>query len=276
MVAMFAGTFVILPASPAAAAPNFKLPFRCGEKWSGQTRTGHSPAYAVDFNRTDDLGDPVAASAPGTVTTVRDLGGTSYGKYVIVSHGGGYSTLYAHLRSFTVSVGDKLDYGTRIGYVGSTGGSTGPHLHYEQRYNGNDIKVRFNGNLAYYWGSKTYTSNNECGANLYSSRMVCGNAFSVIDSRKLVKDSKSFGRVYLLYNADTGKNCTATIKHRSLGSATRTVAYVEKQGGTRATDSGDYGWYAGPVKRYAPGTCIKWGGSVNGVAFNSAWSHCGG
>lgn len=49
-----------------------------------------------------------------------------------------------------------------IGYVGSSGGSTGPHLHYEQCLNGNDIQVRFNGTLALYWGTRTYTSDSGC------------------------------------------------------------------------------------------------------------------
>ncbi|MEW2383552.1 peptidoglycan DD-metalloendopeptidase family protein [Micromonospora sp. NPDC047707] len=154
---------VLLPAAPAAAAPTFKVPFPCGQSWSGQTRTNHSPAYAVDFNRTDDLGDPVVASAPGTVDRVTDLGGTSYGKYVRINHGNGYSTYYAHLNGFNVSVGQTVGYGKVIGWVGSTGGSTGPHLHYEQRLNGSDIQVRFNGTLALYWGTKTYTSDNGCG-----------------------------------------------------------------------------------------------------------------
>ncbi|MEU4643109.1 peptidoglycan DD-metalloendopeptidase family protein [Micromonospora sp. NPDC023814] len=154
----------LLPAAPAMAAPTFKVPFPCGQSWSGQTRTGHSPAYAIDFNRTDDLGDPVVASAPGTVDRVTDLGGTSYGKYVRIDHGGGYSTYYAHLNGFNVSVGQTVGYGKVIGWVGSTGGSTGPHLHYEQRLNGNDIQVRFNGALALYWGTKTYTSDNGCGS----------------------------------------------------------------------------------------------------------------
>ncbi|HEX5594971.1 MAG TPA: M23 family metallopeptidase, partial [Micromonosporaceae bacterium] len=265
----------IAPASPAAAAPTFKLPFRCGEVWSGQTRTNHSPANAIDFNRTGDDGMPVASSAPGTVSVVRDLGGTSYGKYVVVDHGGGYSTLYAHLKSWTVAVGDRLEYGTRIGYVGSTGGSTGPHLHYEQRLNGSAIKIRFDGAEALYWGTKNYTSSNECGANLYSPQMVCGSGFNVINSRGLVSNGVSYGKVYVLYNSGNGNNCAVTLKHRNLGSATSTSVYLEPQGGTRATDSGSFSWYAGPVKKNAPGTCIKWGGSVSGVAFNSAWSHCG-
>ncbi|MEU9508298.1 peptidoglycan DD-metalloendopeptidase family protein [Micromonospora sp. NPDC048170] len=155
---------VLVPAAPAMAAPTFKVPFPCGQSWSGQTRSGHSPAYAVDFNRTNDLGDPVVASAPGTVDRVTDLGGTSYGKYVRINHGGGYSTYYAHLNGFNVSVGQTVGYGKVIGWVGSTGGSTGPHLHYEQRLNGADIQVRFNGALALYWGTKNYSSDNGCGS----------------------------------------------------------------------------------------------------------------
>jgi murein DD-endopeptidase MepM/ murein hydrolase activator NlpD len=154
----------LAPASPALAAPTFKVPFPCGQSWSGQTRSDHSPAYAVDFNRTDDLGDPVVASAPGTVDRVTDLGGTSYGKYVRINHGGGYSTYYAHLNGFNVSVGQTVGYGKVLGWVGSTGGSTGPHVHYEQRLNGSDIQVRFNGTLGLYWGTKTYTSDNGCSS----------------------------------------------------------------------------------------------------------------
>ncbi|RKN42042.1 M23 family metallopeptidase [Micromonospora endolithica] len=155
---------VLVPATPAAAAPTFKVPFPCGQTWSGQTRTNHSPAYSVDFNRTDDLGDPVVASAPGTVDRVTDLGGTSYGKYVRIDHGGGHTTYYAHLNGFNVSVGQRVGYGKVIGWVGSTGGSTGPHLHYEQRLNGNDVQVRFNGALALYWGTKSYKSDNGCSS----------------------------------------------------------------------------------------------------------------
>ncbi|MFD0783427.1 peptidoglycan DD-metalloendopeptidase family protein [Micromonospora azadirachtae] len=159
---LVAGTLV--PATPAMAAPTFKVPFPCGQVWSGQTRTNHSPANAVDFNRTNDSGDPVVASAPGTVDRVTDLGGTSYGKYVRISHAGGYHTYYAHLSGFNVSVGQAVGYGRVIGWVGSTGGSTGPHLHYEQRLDGGDVKVRFNGTLALYWGTKNYTSDNGCSS----------------------------------------------------------------------------------------------------------------
>ncbi|MEV4538655.1 peptidoglycan DD-metalloendopeptidase family protein [Asanoa sp. NPDC049518] len=154
--------FLLLPTAPALAAPTFKVPFPCGQAWSGQTRTNHSPANAIDFNRTNDDGDPVVASAAGTVDVVTNLGDTSYGRYVRINHGGGYTTYYAHLSAFNVSVGQSVGYGSVIGYVGTSGGSTGPHLHYEQRLNGSAVQVRFNGTLALYWGTKTYTSDNAC------------------------------------------------------------------------------------------------------------------
>ena len=155
---------VLLPASVASAAPTFKLPFGCGQVWSGQTRTGHSPANAIDFNRSGDEGDAVRASAGGTVSTVRNLGNESYGRYVVIDHGGGYTTYYAHLQDWTVSVGQSVARGTIIGHVGSTGGSSGPHLHYEQRSGGTAIRIRFNGTLALYWGTRNYTSDNGCSS----------------------------------------------------------------------------------------------------------------
>jgi hypothetical protein len=170
---------VLLPATSAAAAPTFKVPFPCGQTWSGQTRTDHSPPYAVDFNRTDDLGDPVVASAPGTVLTVRNLGDTSYGRYVVVDHGGGYTSYYAHLSSFSATVGEHVSYGEVIGYVGSSGNSTGPHLHYEQRSSGTVIKVRFNGTLAYYWGTRNYTSDNGCSSGYAATVNTAGSPLTV-------------------------------------------------------------------------------------------------
>lgn len=262
-------------AGPAImAAPNHKLPFPCGQVWSGQTRTNHSPANAVDFNRTNDDGDPVVASAPGTISVVRDLGSTSYGRYIVIDHGGGYSSLYAHLSSWNVAVGDRVEYGTKIGNVGTTGGSTGPHLHYEQRTNGSAVQAVFQGSTALYWGTKDYTSGNECGGNQYSPQDLCGAGYNKIDEAALVSGGVDYGKVYLLYNASNSYNCVVTLKHRSLGTNTATAAYLEPAGATRVTDSGSFGWYAGAVKAYAPG-CIKWGGSASGVAYNSPSEHCG-
>jgi hypothetical protein len=148
----------------ALAAPAFQMPFPCGQVWEGQTRTNHNPQNSVDLNRADDLGDPVVASAAGKVTTVRDLGSTSYGKYVVIDHGSGWTTLYAHLNSFSVSVGQSVSKGQKIGTVGSTGGSTGPHLHYEQRLNGSPQKIVWNGSQILYFGTKNYTSKNSCSS----------------------------------------------------------------------------------------------------------------
>jgi murein DD-endopeptidase MepM/ murein hydrolase activator NlpD len=146
-----------------AVAPRFQLPFPCGQVWAGQTRTAHSPSNAVDFNRSNDEGDRVVAAAAGTVSRVANEGNTSYGRWVEVSHGNGYTTRYAHLSSQSVSVGQHVNQGQKLGNVGSTGGSTGPHLHYEQRHNGSAVRAVFNASAAFYWGTRNYTSHNACG-----------------------------------------------------------------------------------------------------------------
>lgn len=74
-------------------------------------------------------GAPVRAAAPGTVTFAGSLGG--YGTTVTIDHGGRISTLYAHQTTTTVTVGEQVRAGEIVGRVGSTGLSTGPHLHFE-------------------------------------------------------------------------------------------------------------------------------------------------
>ncbi|WP_162244533.1 VCBS repeat domain-containing M23 family metallopeptidase [Marmoricola sp. Leaf446] len=119
-----------------ATGPDFEMPFPCGQTWTGSSRASHSPSsWTVDFNTPDDLGKPALAAAPGVVVLTRSLT-TSYGRYVIVDHGGGYTTLYAHLNAIAATVGQVVDQGDLIGYVGTTGGSTGPHLHFEERRDG--------------------------------------------------------------------------------------------------------------------------------------------
>ena len=131
--------------------------------WAGQTRPDHSPVNSVDFNRADDIGDTVVAAAAGKVTRVENEGNVSYGRWVEIDHGGGYRTRYAHLNTQSVSVGQSVAQGKKIGTVGSTGGSSGPHLHYEARLNNSAIKPVFNGSTALFFGTKNYTSKNSCG-----------------------------------------------------------------------------------------------------------------
>lgn len=141
---------------------NLRTPFDCGEVWNANTRANHSPQLAVDFQRSPALGQNTLASAAGTVTVVEDLGGASYGKYVVISHADGWETLYAHLDSYIVSVGDSVSLGQKIGEVGTTGNSTGPHLHYEQKLNGALQHVVLNGVEVAYYGNTTITSSTNC------------------------------------------------------------------------------------------------------------------
>ena len=102
----------------------------------------------IDIAGAGIMGTPVVAAADGTVVATNSScthnWGKSYscgcGNYVMISHAGGKMTVYGHLTSLTVSSGQSVSRGQVIGYVGSTGNSTGPHLHYECRLNG----VRYN------------------------------------------------------------------------------------------------------------------------------------
>ena len=82
-------------------------------------------------------GVPIHAADSGTVIYATWMGG--YGNVIIIDHGRGISTLYAHQSSLAVGVGAKVSRGQVIGYVGSTGFSTGAHLHFEVRLNGNPV-----------------------------------------------------------------------------------------------------------------------------------------
>lgn len=79
----------------------------------------------------------ILAAFPGKVKLVRNQGRRKgYGKYVIIDHGNGLTTLYAHLASWKVKVGDELQAGDTVGVGGNTGRSFGAHLHFEMKYNG--------------------------------------------------------------------------------------------------------------------------------------------
>ena len=95
--------------------------------------------YGMDF--TAPTGTPVYATGDGKVV---ETSGTSrsrvgFGLLVKIDHGYGYETLYAHLNSFNVKVGQEVKRGEIIGYVGNSGGSTAPHLHYEVHRNGSAV-----------------------------------------------------------------------------------------------------------------------------------------
>ncbi|MDR1213752.1 MAG: peptidoglycan DD-metalloendopeptidase family protein [Propionibacteriaceae bacterium] len=84
-------------------------------------------------------GTPVLAAAAGTVTSVTDLGDRSYGLFLAIEHDGTLTTLYAHLSEVGVSVGQAVAVGEVVGAVGSSGRSTGPHLHFEIRVDGSPV-----------------------------------------------------------------------------------------------------------------------------------------
>ncbi len=90
----------------------------------------------MDF--TAPIGTEIYATGNGTVVKV-EKDGRGYGNNVIVNHGYGYETLYGHMSKFNVRPGQKVNRGDLIGFVGNSGSSTGPHLHYEVRKNGNPI-----------------------------------------------------------------------------------------------------------------------------------------
>ncbi len=96
-----------------------------------------APAMHTGLDMRGDIGDPVRAAASGTVTVAGWQGG--YGKMVEINHGNGVSTRYGHLSSIEVEVGNKVKSWQIIGRIGSTGRSTGPHLHYETRVDGEPV-----------------------------------------------------------------------------------------------------------------------------------------
>jgi len=95
------------------------------------------PAMHTGLDLHGETGDAVRATADGTVTAAGWSGG--YGRMVDIDHGNGLSTRYGHLSSIDVRVGQSIRTGQIIGKVGSTGRSTGPHLHYETRLRGEAI-----------------------------------------------------------------------------------------------------------------------------------------
>ena len=95
------------------------------------------PAMHTGLDFRADIGEPARATAAGTVTMAGRNGG--YGNMVEVDHGNGFATRYAHLSAIDVEVGQTVRIGQIVGKTGSTGRSTGPHLHYETRVDGEAV-----------------------------------------------------------------------------------------------------------------------------------------
>jgi murein DD-endopeptidase MepM/ murein hydrolase activator NlpD len=83
-------------------------------------------------------GTPIYATADGTIMVAGNIG-NGYGNHVVIDHGYGYQTLYGHMVRVKASRGQRVKRGDLIGYVGSTGKSTGPHCHYEVHKNGQKL-----------------------------------------------------------------------------------------------------------------------------------------
>ncbi len=90
----------------------------------------------MDF--TAPVGTPIHATGNGTVAKI-EYDGRGYGNNVILNHGWGFESLYAHMSKIMVRPGQKINRGDLLGYVGNSGSSTGPHLHYEVRKGGNPV-----------------------------------------------------------------------------------------------------------------------------------------
>jgi murein DD-endopeptidase MepM/ murein hydrolase activator NlpD len=133
------------PTPPAAARRNPTPPpssppsSRSGLIWpvNGPVTSGFGMRWGrmhqgIDISASS--GTPIRAAKAGAVITAGTMGG--YGNVVIISHGGGFTTLYAHQSRLSSAQGQEVAQGQIIGYVGSTGHSTGPHLHFETRVNG--------------------------------------------------------------------------------------------------------------------------------------------
>jgi len=112
-------------------------PFGCtdllGEPYDPSCPTRH---FHTGLDIGASFGTPIAAADTGVVSYVNTGWGGGYGNFVLVTHGNGYATLYAHLSAISVGTGQAVRRGQVIGAEGSTGYSTGPHLHFEIRYNG--------------------------------------------------------------------------------------------------------------------------------------------
>lgn len=134
-------TGVIAPAPAARVSLPAGMPVEGVRLTSGYGMRNHPVLRTRRAHQGVDLagptGTPVYATADGLVSKAERF--SSYGEYIQIEHGGELQTRYAHLSGYAVSAGERVVKGQLIGYVGSTGRSTGPHLHYEVRVAGKSV-----------------------------------------------------------------------------------------------------------------------------------------
>lgn len=131
----------ILPAPRLSVSIPSRMPVEGVKLTSGFGMRNHPVLRQRRHHNGIDLaapaGTPIYATADGLVSEAKRF--SSYGNYVEIQHGSALETRFAHLQSYTVRAGDTVKKGDLIGYVGSTGRSTGPHLHYEVRVDGEPV-----------------------------------------------------------------------------------------------------------------------------------------
>ncbi|MCY1061153.1 M23 family metallopeptidase [Nannocystis sp. SCPEA4] len=126
--------------------PHFQAPYPCGQSW---TYSHHDAEVrrALDFidNGGNTDGAPAIAALAGVATRHYQEGGA--GNYIVIDHWGGWQTYYFHLQAFSVEDGTYVQQGQEVGLVGSTGASSGPHMHFEELRNGEGKDIWLNGQL---------------------------------------------------------------------------------------------------------------------------------
>ncbi len=125
------------PSSSGWARPVSSLIVTCPYGYRTHPVTGQLNNFHNGVDLGMPQGSPIYATRSGTVTTAHYS--NSWGYQVVINHGDGFSSMYAHMTHYIVSVGQHVEQGQVIGYVGSTGWSTGPHLHFTIYYNGGTV-----------------------------------------------------------------------------------------------------------------------------------------
>lgn len=131
----------VVPVAPPPTRPGSDLVAPASDgtwTWpaSGMLSSPYGPAHPLGIDVAASVGTAVYAASAGQITFVGGNPCCSYGYHIIIDHGNGYETLYAHLSGFNYESGAFVNSGDVIGYIGMTGRTTGPHVHFELRRNG--------------------------------------------------------------------------------------------------------------------------------------------